>query len=82
MIGVGSSNSNNNEAPKLESAVQSNSSTCPTQPVQNVLTTREVGLKSLKRPVLPSKDYEPLLVEETVNQPSETLYDYTTLDAW
>lgn len=39
-------------------------------------------LRPLKRPVLPSKDYEPLLVEESVNQPSSTLYDYTTMEAW
>lgn len=33
-----------------------------------------------KRPVLSSKEYESILMEE--DQPSELLYDYSTLDAW
>ena len=48
----------------------------------NISVPREIGLRSLKRPVLPSKEYEPLLAEESVNQPSEMLYDYTAMEAW
>ncbi|PSN30681.1 hypothetical protein C0J52_20854 [Blattella germanica] len=35
---------------------------------------------TLKRPILSSKEYESILMEE--EQPSELLYDYSTLDAW
>ncbi|XP_066998213.1 mediator of RNA polymerase II transcription subunit 13 isoform X2 [Anabrus simplex] len=35
---------------------------------------------TLKRPVLSSKEYESILMEE--EQPSKLLYDYSTLDAW
>ncbi|XP_035704664.1 mediator of RNA polymerase II transcription subunit 13-like isoform X3 [Folsomia candida] len=36
----------------------------------------------LIRPSLPSKDYEALLVEEDTCQPSDTIYDYSSLEAW
>ncbi|KAK7874246.1 hypothetical protein R5R35_006284 [Gryllus longicercus] len=37
-------------------------------------------LPTLKRPVLSSREYESILMEE--EQPSALLYDYSTLDAW
>lgn len=78
--GIGSAN---NEAPKLESAVQGATSTVISTS-SAVISSSTMGtiLRSLKRPVLPSKDYETLLAEENVGQPSNTLYDYTTLEAW
>jgi len=36
----------------------------------------------LVRPSLPSKDYEVLLREEDLSQPSDTIYDYSLVDAW
>lgn len=73
-----------NDAPKLESAVQSTSTGASTNSSQSALppSTSGIILRSLKRPVLPSKDYEPLLADENVNQPSNTLYDYSSLEAW
>lgn len=38
------------------------------------------GFSFLKRPILASKDYESILQEE--EQPSELLYDYSTMTAW
>ena len=38
--------------------------------------------KCLRRPILPSKEYEQLLAEEEGSQPSESIYDFSTLQAW
>jgi len=43
-------------------------------------TATSLDYLTLKRPVLSSKEYESILMEE--DQPSDLLYDYTTLDAW
>ncbi|ODN04072.1 Mediator of RNA polymerase II transcription subunit 13 [Orchesella cincta] len=74
-------NAGNNDAPILESSAHVNNASSVTL-VSGIPSGRENGLKFLKRPVLPSKEYETLLVEENANQPSETLYDYTSMEAW
>lgn len=53
----------------------------PLQPVNNVQPSPVSSFPTLKRPTLVWKEYENFAMEEE-HQPSEYLYDYSTLDAW
>lgn len=44
------------------------------------LPVQEPPPSTLKRPILSSKEYETILQEE--EQPSNLLYDYSSLEAW
>ena len=52
-------------------------SVAPPAPAANTASSDYV---TLKRPILTSKEYENILMEE--EQPSQLLYDYSTLHAW
>ncbi|KAK6638178.1 hypothetical protein RUM44_008606 [Polyplax serrata] len=51
------------------------------QPVNNPQPCPTNSFPLLKRPILAWKEYETLVVEDE-HQPSEFLYDYSTMDAW
>ncbi|CAG7730040.1 unnamed protein product [Allacma fusca] len=58
-----------------------NDSTTHFVPAQAVSWTNTTS-NGLRRPVLPSKEYEQLLAEEDCSQPSDVIYDYSTIQAW